>query len=279
MSILHFIWLGKNRIPREIINTWKPQKNDKYKIIVWRDYPDDKEDYDKDIKDLGELHNEKLFKESEKYNQKSDILRLEILYKYGGIYMDCDIVRIPGGPGLIKTLIKSTGGKKMGRFYITYEKAGCVSNSLIYVSSPRNKVVKFLINGLADCKIKDEDGKYISVCKSTGPKYITDRLTKYGWDMNNVLPYHFVNFGIDYSKNFVDEKFKITDKMKNAKFNKDLRYKPVFDSIVGIQLWMGGKKTNYDNVNNLTVNTALANYKTYSDMVKKHYECADTKFV
>jgi hypothetical protein len=274
MYYIHFIWLGKNRIPREIINTWIPKVNDNYTIIVWRDFPDKNEKYDKDILSIGGLYNQSIFDESSKYNQKSDILRLEILYKYGGVYLDCDIIKTPNDKDIVETLESSCDKRRS--LFITYEKQGCVSNSLIYVKHKKHKLIKFIINGLNGCKIKEDDGTYISVCQSTGPKYITKRLQEYKWNMENILPYHFVNFGIDYSKTFVNPEFTITENMKMVTKNKDLRYNPDFDKIMGIQLWMGGKKINYDNVTDDIVTTSLNNYNKYLEMIKQFYKYSDT---
>jgi hypothetical protein len=269
MYTIHFIWLGQNRIPREIINTWK---SDTCVLSVWRDYPDEKYG-DIDIKTLGDFPNKELFDTSDKYNQKSDILRLAILYRYGGVYMDSDIVKISNK--CVVDVLKSYTSQKNTGVYITYEKRGCISNSVIYADGAENSVIKYLMDGLAGCDLFDKHGKYISVCESTGPKYITSKLVELGY--NDILPYHIVNFGIDYAKSFACPDFVITENMKNKRRNKDLVYDPDFDCIVGCQMWMGGKSSRYNAITPDFLDTVKKNYDTYIQCVKHHYNTSLTK--
>jgi inositol phosphorylceramide mannosyltransferase catalytic subunit len=77
------IWLGPFEPPHEWMNTWKDfclKHGWNYKL--WRD---------KDIELFG-LQNKKAFDASVSYQQKSDIARYEIIHRYGGLYMDCDMV-------------------------------------------------------------------------------------------------------------------------------------------------------------------------------------------
>ena len=261
---IHFIWLGKIRIPREIINTWIDESHD---IKVWRDFPDPDFECDIDIKELGDFENKKLFEQSTKYNQKSDILRLIILYRYGGLYMDCDILRTNFDIDVFSHIENMCLNDNKTNFFISYEKKDCISNSIIYVSDINNKTINHLIKGLNDCQIFDENGKYISVCESTGPKFITKLLIDLQYDMNLILPYHIVNFGIDYAKGFSSKNFIINDKMKTVKKNKDLRYNPVENEILGIQIWAGGKSSNYNNISDNTILVIKNNIEQYKNFV------------
>lgn len=84
---IHYIWLGKNKKDRAsqiCINSWNKNLRD-YEIIEWNE----------DNLPLSELINEnKFFAYCEKYKLwafMSDYLRLWILYREGGIYMDTDV--------------------------------------------------------------------------------------------------------------------------------------------------------------------------------------------
>jgi mannosyltransferase OCH1-like enzyme len=78
IKLLHFIWLGKN-IP-SYPTQWLTMNPD-WELIIWNE--------DNMIK----LQNQALYDASFKYpNMQSDIARVEILYKYGGVYIDCDVV-------------------------------------------------------------------------------------------------------------------------------------------------------------------------------------------
>ena len=263
MYFLHFIWLSKNRCPWEIINTWGPNPGDRYNIIVWRDHVEDSA-RETDIKILGEFTNKHLMDCTPKFNQKSDILRLEILYRYGGVYMDCDIIRLSN----LCPLAVFTQHENKHNFYISWEKKNCISNSCICVTNRYNAVIKHLIDGLTHMELSDSKG-WKSVCETTGPKYITKQLKIYNYSQELVNPYYYVNFGIDFSKQFIDSDFKITEGMSVVKKNKDLQYKFLMNKILGIQLWFGGKKITYNKLNQLHIDCAYKNAETYIQYITK----------
>ena len=262
MYFLHFIWLSKNRCPWEIINTWKPTQEDNYQIIVWRDNVED-ESRETDIKELGNFPNKSLMDESIKFNQKSDILRLEILHRFGGIYMDCDIVRFSK---LCPMELFSKRKNKYG-FYISWEKKGCISNSCICVPEKNNTIINYLIKKLKGVELKDDSG-WKSVCDTTGPRYITNKLNELKYPFSLVKPYYYVNFGIDFSKQFINSSFKITRSM-NETSNKDIQYYFNSEEILGIQLWFGGKKITYNSLTQKSINNAYKNINLYVNHLQK----------
>lgn len=84
-KIIHQIWIGPNK-PPEFIHTWKDNHPD-YEYILWNEEKINKEMYP--------LINQHLYDQydNEKqnvWNGKANLLRLEILKKYGGIYVDAD---------------------------------------------------------------------------------------------------------------------------------------------------------------------------------------------
>lgn len=79
-KIIHLIWVGGNKPTwtEHIVSELK-RINFDYEIIEWDD------------SNINfELKNQKLFNQCENLGSKSDILRFELLYKYGGIYLDYD---------------------------------------------------------------------------------------------------------------------------------------------------------------------------------------------
>jgi Glycosyltransferase sugar-binding region containing DXD motif len=79
--ILHFIWLGPRPLPTIMIESWRQHHVD-WEVRVWRD---------DDIP--SNLYNQEAFQyamQNRQYGMASDILRLELLYRYGGVYMDVD---------------------------------------------------------------------------------------------------------------------------------------------------------------------------------------------
>lgn len=99
-KIIHHIWFG-SKLPSRFhawYETWI-QKHPNWEHILWTDqscehnpqfkakYPTYKEIH---IRELGQLQNQKLFDEAKNYGEKSDIIRYEILKKFGGMYCDTD---------------------------------------------------------------------------------------------------------------------------------------------------------------------------------------------
>ena len=97
--IIHQIWIGSNNPPWQWINTWKIdfiKKNPGWEYKLWRE---------KDIHDL-KMMNKKFYMKESNYAGKADIVRYEILYQYGGIYIDADCVWL--GKKNFENLIKKT---------------------------------------------------------------------------------------------------------------------------------------------------------------------------
>lgn len=81
-KILHTIWIGDQPLPdtcKEYINTWK-KYHPNWKHMHWGD---------KEIADF-DMTNRDIFNKATKYAEKADIARYEILYQYGGLYVDTD---------------------------------------------------------------------------------------------------------------------------------------------------------------------------------------------
>lgn len=79
---IHQIWLGKKGVPLDCIEymrTWC-NKYPGWKYYLWTD---------KSVEQFP-LINKKFFDKSTNMGQKADILRYEILYRYGGLYVDVD---------------------------------------------------------------------------------------------------------------------------------------------------------------------------------------------
>ncbi len=83
-KIVHLIWVGPKTPPAifkncvEAIRTYLPE----WECILWTD---------KEVRKLT-LTNQKYYDEETNYGAKSDILRYELLYRFGGVYLDVDMV-------------------------------------------------------------------------------------------------------------------------------------------------------------------------------------------
>lgn len=94
---IHFIWIGPKPFPRESIEnvrTWLAH-HPNWKIKFWTDrvrpLPHPEMEFCL-IKDFPLQRLAKFYRESDNYAEKSDLLRLEILWKEGGIYVDHDVL-------------------------------------------------------------------------------------------------------------------------------------------------------------------------------------------
>lgn len=95
-TAVHFIWIGPRPFPRESVEnvrTWMA-KNPNWTFYFWTDRerplpaPGMKL---RKIQDLNFLKLRECFGKSGSYGEKSDLLRYEILYQEGGIYVDHDV--------------------------------------------------------------------------------------------------------------------------------------------------------------------------------------------
>ena len=94
--VIHFIWLGPNAFPRtsiENVRTWMAHNPD-WKVKFWTDrkrpLPHPKMELCL-LKDFNFHQLEREFHSSDNFGEKSDVLRIEILYQEGGIYADHDV--------------------------------------------------------------------------------------------------------------------------------------------------------------------------------------------
>jgi mannosyltransferase OCH1-like enzyme len=84
---LHFIWLGSSNKQStsftELQQGWATLHPD-WEVKLWTDA---------DVAELA-LENQQAFDSAVNYGEKSDILRYELLERFGGVYADCDFVSL-----------------------------------------------------------------------------------------------------------------------------------------------------------------------------------------
>ncbi len=95
-KIVHFIWIGPKAFPRESVEnvrTWMA-KNPGWTFYFWTDRqrplpcPGMQA---RMIQDFDFFKLRDCFSKSDNYGEKSDVLRYEILYREGGVYVDHDV--------------------------------------------------------------------------------------------------------------------------------------------------------------------------------------------
>lgn len=93
--VVHFIWLGPKQFPPESVEnvrTWIA-RNPEWKFKFWTDRKREPPCNGMEmahVSDFSFLCLEKCFYDSENWGEKSDILRYEILFQEGGVYVDHD---------------------------------------------------------------------------------------------------------------------------------------------------------------------------------------------
>jgi len=83
-KIIHQMWIGPNPPPLKMIQTWI-DKNPDWEHILWT------EDLIREKYPNG-FRNQKHIDEHETWNGKCDIMRYQILYDIGGIFLDADCI-------------------------------------------------------------------------------------------------------------------------------------------------------------------------------------------
>lgn len=107
-KVVHFIWIGPKPFPRESVEnvrTWIAHHPD-WKIKFWTDRVRPLPHPDMEfclIKGFPFHKLEPFYQRSDNFAEKSDLLRLEILFKEGGIYVDHDVTCLKSFDPLNKT--------------------------------------------------------------------------------------------------------------------------------------------------------------------------------
>lgn len=83
-KIIHYVWVGRNPKPKNIkkcMKSWEKNLQD-FKVIEWNE-------------DNFDMHQNKFLEEAykaKKWAFVSDYIRAYVIYKYGGIYLDSDVI-------------------------------------------------------------------------------------------------------------------------------------------------------------------------------------------
>lgn len=142
-KIIHYIWLGGKPLPKiaeKCMKSWKKFCPD-YEIKRW----------DESNLDLDFCPYVREAYDSKKFAFASDVLRLQKLYEYGGIYLDIDVE-------IIKPIDEFLNAKCFSGF----ENSKAINPGVIFGTEPKNQDLKailddyksrnFINNGILDLK-------------------------------------------------------------------------------------------------------------------------------
>ncbi len=182
---IHQIWIGNNPAPKRYIAYAETVKkyNPDCEYIFW--------DEDK-VASLGDLVVPECLDKSLNPILRSDILRLEILRQFGGLYLDIDFEFLKYGS-------KEIFDKIQGFAYSDYNN-GHPSNALMYAGSPFNDFVSLYL-----WRIKMTSNFNVSkvwnIPKETGPNKLSECLWFYvgKWNAHSALTVSGVHYGNNYA--------------------------------------------------------------------------------
>lgn len=151
-ALIHQIWLGDKEPPLKLIRSWR-LLHPNFKYIVWTD---------EKVKTL-KLHNRKIFDWLKSPTMKADLLRYEILYQLGGVYVDVDILCLRP----IVDLLKHHFFVAQDNYW--WERKGYIANGFMGCS-PHHPLTGLLVNNFKNIELKSKSGHG---ALTTGPKYLT----------------------------------------------------------------------------------------------------------
>lgn len=163
---IHYCWFGGNPMPElmiQCIDSWKKMCHD-YEIKRW-----DESNFD--------INQNKYIREAykcKKWAFVTDLVRLMIIYEYGGIYLDVDVELIKPLDELVENFDAFMG----------FETAECVATGLGFGAAKNNKIIYEMIQDYDNISFILDDGSYdLKPC----PQRNTIVLRNHGLKQNNTL--------------------------------------------------------------------------------------------
>jgi mannosyltransferase OCH1-like enzyme len=188
-KIIHQIWVGPNKIPEKSINFIEGIKklHPDYEYRLWTDSDLTPENFS----------NLQYINSTPVYAQKADIMRYEILYKYGGIYLDIDFEILKClTPLLTHALVVCNEDSNTSKY---------ITNAFI-CSSVGNPNMKKCMDNIPSCPL----GGKVNVAIATGPWYLRKCITSDDnvriLDTRVMYPTHYTQKGYR-PKTFSDETY------------------------------------------------------------------------
>ena len=164
-KIIHYCWFGGKPIREDFkanIGTWKKYCPD-YEIVRW-----DESNYDYKQNDyMYEAYRQK------KWGFVPDYARLDIIYRYGGVYMDTDV-----------ELVRSIDDLLCDDAFCGFQNRSLVANGLGFGAIAGFSIIKEQMKIYDEISFVNKDG---SLNLTLGPWYQTRALNKQGLKLNNSL--------------------------------------------------------------------------------------------
>ncbi len=190
---IHYCWFGGNPLPElavKCIESWKKYCPD-YEIIEWNE-----SNYDISS---APLYVRQAY-EAKKWGFVPDYIRLDLIYKYGGIYLDTDVEIIKPFDSLLE--LKGFAG---------FENKKNIALGLGFAAEKSNEIIRVLRDSYTEKQFLKEDG---SLDLTPSPVLNTATLLELGLIQNGATQSidDFSFFGQDYfcPKDYITGKINIT---------------------------------------------------------------------
>lgn len=166
-KIIHYCWVGNCPKPKSVlycIESWRKFCPD-YKIIEWNEsnYDFSKNEY------MRQAY------EAKKWGFVPDYARLDIVYQYGGIYLDTDVE-------LVKNIDELLSHKAFMGFEDTGDGEFFVNCGHGFGAEPGNEIIEVMRDLYDSVSFRNNDGSYNLL---PSPNYTTKALRKFGLTQEN----------------------------------------------------------------------------------------------
>jgi mannosyltransferase OCH1-like enzyme len=194
-KILHYIWVGPPMPDHLVkcIETWKPL-HPEWEIMKWTD---DNLDWisHRSWFDIAP----KLVGPNEVGQLRADIARLEILWKFGGVYIDCDLEALKPIDELCKKVTGFAGFEDPESLWV---------NNAIVGAEPENDFIGYLLDGLHERLRYCQRHNLRRPSIMTGPQWITPLWQEHGQDFKIYPHWYFYPYAHNeldrYGESFPD---------------------------------------------------------------------------
>lgn len=152
-KIIHQIWIGSElpEVFKKYMQTWQDM-HPNWQYILWDDQK---------IKDeLFPLYNQKFYDQSDSMGVKSDLLKWEIIYRYGGVYADVDFECLRPLDLFHYTYDFYTAYQPLDAFFVQLGAA-------LYAAYPKHPIMKHCIETIKD------DWHHKGAPKKSGPVHFS----------------------------------------------------------------------------------------------------------
>lgn len=173
-KIIHQIWIGPKKMPIDLMNSWK-EKNPTFEHRIWTDNPTGDQ-----LPIPGNLVNQRKIDQIEEFAGKADIIRYELLKRFGGFYADAD----------------SRALKPLEDYFFERDSFAVFENETVrgnlvangYIGATKNnELMTMLVNGISKKKVSQKETGLMA-WQTVGPLYFTETIMQHSYSKIDIFP-------------------------------------------------------------------------------------------